>query len=149
MRTLDSKTDLMQRTSGVAVRAKISTALVLGLLFTLVLAGAGCKKETATEAIETDANGYLCTNCGAKFYTSRNEFLGSKCPKCGQYSLVEVVGYMCEKDHHITIRPRVSGPEGAAICEICGAHLTNAMVLPHEKDLIAWGATKIEGQPAP
>ncbi len=148
MQTLDLKFDLIERMSGIAARARISKVLLLALLTAFLLAGAGCKKDAATEAIETDANGYVCMNCGAKLYTSRNEFLESKCPKCGQYTLVEVVGYMCEKDHHITIRPRVSGPKGAAVCEICGAHLTNAMVLPHEKDLIAWGATKIEPQQA-
>jgi hypothetical protein len=42
----------------------------------------------------------------------------------------------------MTIRPKVSGPEGASICEQCGAHLKNAMVSPREKDLTAWGAIK-------
>lgn len=93
-------------------------------------------------AIETDAHGYYCQQCRAKFYTERNEFLESKCPKCQQYTLVDVVGYLCEKDHHLTIRPRVSGAEGAAVCEVCGAQLHNAMVSPRQKDLIAWGATK-------
>jgi hypothetical protein len=46
----------------------------------------------------------------------------------------------------MTIKPRVSGPEGAAVCEICGAHLVNAMVMPHKTDLIAWGAIKTEPQ---
>jgi hypothetical protein len=57
-----------------------------------------------------------------------------------------VVGYMCEKDHHLTIRPRVAGPEGAAVCEVCGANLKNAMVSPREKDLLAWGAVKTTPQ---
>ena len=146
MQTLERRADVMKRAGGMAVPSKVFIAFVLTLLAAFVLGGAGCKKDVADQAIETDANGYLCTNCGAKFYTSRNVFLESKCPKCHQYSLVEVVGYMCDKDHHITIRPRVSGPEGAAVCEICGAHLSDAMVLPHEKDLIAWGATKMEPQ---
>jgi len=99
-------------------------------------------------SIETDAHGYLCQHCGAKFYTSRKVFLESKCPKCQQETLVDVVGYRCGKDHHLTIRPRVSGPEGAAICEVCQMPLKNAMVSPREKDLIAWGATKTEPQSA-
>jgi len=107
----------------------------------LCLAGfVGCKQDTAEAAIETDANGYVCTKCNAKFYTSRKVFLQSKCPKCGEYTLEDVVGYVCPSDKHLTLRPRVSGPAGAAVCEQCGAHLSNAMVRPHEKDLKAWGA---------
>lgn len=146
MQILNFIADLARRKRNGVGWAKAFIVLLLTLLVASALTGVGCKKDTADEAIETDANGYMCINCGVKFYTSRGEFLESKCPKCGQYTLVEVVGYMCKKDHHITIRPRVSGPEGAAICEICGAHLTNAMVLPHEKDLIAWGATKAKPQ---
>jgi phage FluMu protein Com len=127
-----------------------STRWVSPVLLTLVaLLIGGCSQQADMSAIETDAHGYLCQHCGAKFYTSGDEFLESKCPKCQQYTLVDVVGYMCEKDHHLTIRPRVSGPEGAAVCEVCGAHLTNAMVSPREKDLIAWGAVKTKGRPAP
>ena len=93
-------------------------------------------------AIETDAHGYLCLQCGAKFYTGAREFLESKCPKCKQETLADVMGYWCEKDKHMTIRPRASGPGGAVACEICGTPLKNAMVSPREKDLLAWGATK-------
>lgn len=149
MQTLDFKTDPVDRASGISDRARIYMALLLSLLILVVLPGAGCKQGAAADAIETDANGYVCLHCGAKFCTSRNEFLESKCPKCQQYALAEVVGYRCEKDHHLTIRPRVSGPEGAAVCEICGTHLANAMVLPHEKDLMAWGAVKVMPQHAP
>jgi hypothetical protein len=128
---------------------KRSVANYLPALMQLALVGfliGGCSKSADMTAIETDAHGYLCQKCGAKFYTDRKVFLESKCPKCQQYTLVDAVGYMCEKDHHLTIRPRVSGPEGAAICEVCQAHLKNAMVSPREKDLIAWGATKTKPQ---
>jgi phage FluMu protein Com len=128
-----------------------SGANFLPALMQLVLFGfliGGCSKDSGMASIETDAHGYLCQQCGAKFYTGRKEFLESKCPKCQQYTLVDVVGYMCQKDNHLTIRPRVSGPEGAAICEVCQTHLKDAMVSPREKDLIAWGATKTGPQPA-
>ena len=118
------------------------------LLVLVTLLIGGCAKSGDMTVIETDAHGYLCQKCGAKFYTDRKVFLESKCPKCQQYTLVDVVGYMCQKDNHLTIRPRVSGPEGAAICEVCGAHLQNAMVSPREKDLIAWGAKKTVAQEA-
>jgi hypothetical protein len=128
-----------------------SVANIFPALIPLALVGlliGGCSKDSRMESIETDAHGYLCQQCGAKFYTGRKVFLESKCPKCQQDTLVDVVGYMCEKDHHLTLRPKVSGPEGAAICEVCQTHLKNAMVSPREKDLIAWGATRTEPQPA-
>jgi len=102
----------------------------------------GCSKDAGMQSIETDAHGYLCLKCRAKFYTEQKVFLESKCPKCQEETLADVTGYWCEKDKHITIRPRVSGPEGAAGCEKCGMALKNAMVSPRETDLLAWGATK-------
>jgi DNA-directed RNA polymerase subunit RPC12/RpoP len=102
----------------------------------------GCSKDAAMQSMETDAHGYLCLHCGAKFYTGQRVFLESKCPKCQQDTLVDVIGYWCDRDKHLTIRPRVRGPEGAAVCEKCGRALKNAMVSPREKDLLAWGATK-------
>jgi hypothetical protein len=107
----------------------------------LALAG-GCTKDPAMQSIETDAHGYICQQCQAKFYTGRKVFLESKCPKCQQETLADVTGYWCEKDKYLTIRPRVPGPQGAAVCEKCGMALKNAMVSPREKDLKAWGATK-------
>jgi hypothetical protein len=126
-----------------------SVAVFLPALLRLALVGfliGGCSKQADMSAIETNAHGYLCQQCGAKFYTDRKVFLESKCPKCQQYTLVDVVGYMCQKDNHLTIRPRVSGPEGAAICEVCQMHLKDAMVSPREKDLFVWGATKAGSQ---
>lgn len=118
----------------------IQFALLLGLaLLTLVLTG--CKKDPSTEAIESDANGYVCLKCGVKLYTDRSVFIGPKCPKCSEDSLMDVVGYYCEKDKHLTIRPRRGDHQGP-ICEQCQAPLVNAMRSPREKDLKAWGATK-------
>jgi hypothetical protein len=128
-----------------------SIANFLRALMPLALVGflsGGCSKDSSMDSIETDAHGYLCQQCRAKFYTARKVFLESKCPKCQQDTLVDVVGYLCEKDQHLTIRPRVAGPAGAAICEVCQTPLKNAMVSPRAKDLIAWGAIKTGPQPA-
>jgi hypothetical protein len=108
----------------------------------LALGWVGCKKDIASEASDTDANGYLCLKCGAKLYTDRSVFIGPKCSKCQEDSLVEVVGYLCAKDQYLTIRARAGDPKGAAACEKCHVPLSNAMFLPREKDLKAWGATK-------
>jgi len=116
--------------------------LLLVLLTTISQGLGGCSKDPALASIETDSHGYLCQKCGAKVYTGQKEFLESKCPKCQQESLVDVIGYWCEKDRHLTLRPKLAGPEGAAVCEKCGTQLKNAMVSPREKDLLAWGATK-------
>jgi len=116
----------------------------LALLFALVALGVvGCGKNPAMAAIESDAYGFQCMKCKARFFTDRKSPLGSKCPKCQQDYIEDAMGYWCEKDQHMTIRPKVSGPEGASVCEKCGAQLTNAMVSPREKDLKAWGASKV------
>ena len=119
-----------------------STLRRLLWLAACVVVFAGCSRSQGFDALDTDANGYVCMKCSGKFYTARKVFLESKCPKCGQDALADVVGYKCDKDQHLTLRPKVSGPEGAAICEQCGAQLKNAMVSPHEKDLKAWGAVQ-------
>lgn len=101
-----------------------------------------CSRDAGKEAIETDANGYFCQKCRAKMFTDRKVFL-EKCPKCKEDALAEVVGYRCEHDQHLTLRPKVSGPEGAAVCEQCNAPLKHALVQPHKKDLETWGASKV------
>ena len=101
----------------------------------------GCKKDASFEAIDTDANGYLCLKCGAKYYTDRTVFMGPKCPKCNEEKLMQAVGYYCEKDKHMTIRAGQGDRQGA-VCERCQAPLVNAMRMPREKDLKEWGATK-------
>lgn len=117
---------------------------LLPLLVTILALASSCSRDPSFQAIESDANGYVCTNpkCGVKLYTDRKVFLDPKCPKCSEYTLTEVNGYVCDKDKHLTLRPRVRGPAGAAVCEQCGAQLANAMVSPHAKDLKAWGAVK-------
>lgn len=103
-----------------------------------------CKKDASFSALETDANGYVCLKCGAKFYTERTVFLGPQCPQCKESALTQTVGYYCEKDQHVTIRASEGDRQGA-ICEKCQAHLVNAMKAPREKDYKAWGATKVKG----
>lgn len=116
-------------------------SFLLGLVFfVLCLAFTACKRDVAAEASDSDANGYLCQKCGAKLYTDRSVFLTQRCPKCQQDALAEVVGYECPKDHHITIRGR-SGERGSPLCEQCQAPL-GGMLLPREKTLKEWGATK-------
>jgi len=107
----------------------------------LLLGATACKKDAAFEAVDSDANGYVCLKCGAKLYTDRSVFIGPKCPKCSEDTLIEVVGYYCEKDKHLTIRAR-RGDRYGAVCEQCQAPLANAMRSPREKDLKAWGAGK-------
>lgn len=126
-----------------AAHAWDGRAAVLLVLAAFLMALNACKKDTAAEAMDTDANGYLCLKCGAKLYTDRDKFIGPKCPKCGdEVSLMPAVGYYCEKDHHLTIRAG-RGDRHGAICERCQAPLVNAMRSPHEKDLKVWGATKL------
>jgi DNA-directed RNA polymerase subunit RPC12/RpoP len=117
------------------------SALVLGILCYCL---ASCKKDAALDALDTDANGYLCLKCGAKLYTERKVFIGPKCPQCNQDTLIQAVGYYCEKDKHLTIRAREGDRQGA-LCEKCQSPLVNAMKEPREKDYKAWGATKVKG----
>jgi DNA-directed RNA polymerase subunit RPC12/RpoP len=113
-------------------------------LAVIVTSLTACKKDPGVEAIETDANGYLCLKCGAKFYTERTVFMGSSCPQCKENTLTQTVGYYCEKDQYLTIRASGNDRQGA-ICEKCQTHLVNAMKSPREKDYKAWGATKVKG----
>jgi len=106
--------------------------------FSLVfLAVAGCKKSTAEAAGESDVNGYLCLKCKGRFYTEQGVF-AEHCPACKDFGIRPVVGYVCEKDQHVTVTPR---GVGAGLCEKCRAPLA-AMKLPREPELKAWGAVK-------
>jgi DNA-directed RNA polymerase subunit RPC12/RpoP len=113
-------------------------------LAVLVASLTACRKDAGVAAIETDANGYLCLKCGAKFYTERTVFMGPKCPQCNQNTLTQTVGYYCDKDQHLTIRASEGDRQGA-VCEKCQARLVNAMKSPRERDYKAWGATKMKG----
>jgi hypothetical protein len=115
---------------------------IAAVAMALCLALSGCRKDASQEASDSDANGYLCQKCEAKLYTARSVFIGPKCPKCQEDTLVEVVGYVCPKDNHLTIRGRSNDRLGAPVCESCQGPL-GGMRLPREKDLKAWGATKV------
>lgn len=141
MRTLDQVT--ASRPIGCRARAtwrRGSSLLFFGFAIA-VLVGLGCKKDVASDASDSDANGYLCLKCAAKLYTDRSVFIGPKCPKCQEDTLMEVVGYRCAKDQFLTIRP-ARGDSRGFTCEKCQASLANAMFLPRAKDLQAWGAVK-------
>ncbi len=116
--------------------------LLLLLTAALVPALAGCKKNVAQEAMDTDANGYLCLKCGVKLYTDQKVFIGPQCPKCQQESLMDVIGYECPKDHYLTIRPR-RGDRQPLACDKCQGPVSSGMRAAREKDLKAWGATKV------
>lgn len=117
---------------------------IVAMWAALFLCLTACKKDPALAALDTDANGYLCLKCGAKYYTERTVFLGPKCPTCNETTLTQTTGYYCQKDQHLTIRAREGDRQGA-LCEKCQAPLVNAMKEPHEKDYKAWGATKAKG----
>ncbi len=123
----------MQRTTFIG-------ALCLAVI-SITAAVSGCKKDVAADASDSDSNGYTCLKCEVRLYTDRSVFIGPKCPKCQQDGLVEVVGYYCEKDQSVSLRPRSGDRAGAPVCDKCRAPLS-AMRLPRETDLKAWGATK-------
>src|SRR5690242_18219592 len=86
--------------------------------WTIVFLGAcGCHKDLASEATDSDANGYICLKCGAKLYTPRSVFIGPQCPKCQSDELVEVVGYICERDGYLSIKPHVNGRDIERLCD--------------------------------
>src|SRR5947209_4832782 len=100
-------------------KQKIVSSVLLLWVAAAVLAATGCRNDVAAEASDSDANGYLCLKCGGKFYTERTVFLAQQCPKCRQDGLVEVVGYACPKDKHVTVRGRSNDRTGAVVCEQC------------------------------
>ncbi len=141
MPTLDQKLARPAATPPHLIGPKQCWLCVVLWLAALALLSSACKPDTAMEAMNSDANGYLCLKCGAKLYTARSVFIGPQCPKCQQESLMNVAGYECPKDHHLTIRPK-RGDTQALVCEQCQRPLANAMRSPREKDVLAWGARK-------
>src|SRR2546421_10266591 len=55
-----------------------SHRLLIVALALVALTLAACKKDAAVEAMDTDANGYVCLKCQAKLYTERSVFIGPK-----------------------------------------------------------------------
>lgn len=108
----------------------------LGLLS--LLWGAGCSRQDAVDAaLESDANGYLCLSCNAKFYTERMVF-ASKCPACRNPNIAQAVSFICAGDQQVNLGPRTVR---AVPCQQCGKPATG-LGLPREKDLQAWGASR-------
>jgi len=111
----------------------------LRLLTIFVLLGfsSACKKSAIDQALDSDANGYLCRGCNAKFYTDRTVFANS-CPNCKSMNVVQVIGFVCPADGHVTVAPR---SVGSLACEKCGK-TTSGLGIPREADFKAWGAAK-------
>lgn len=103
----------------------------------LVAVFAGCGKNQVDQALDSDANGYVCLKCQAKFYTERTVF-PTRCPDCRKPNIEQVLGYVCEADKQVTLGPR---GRGALACGKCGK-ATMALSLPRKSDLKAWGAAK-------
>ena len=147
MRTLERNRASEPAAPFLPARLTSGWAGVAAWLVALALAATACKKDAALDAMDSDANGYICLKCGVKLYTDRSVFIGPQCPKCQQESLMDVVGYECPKDHHLTIRPK-RGDSKPLACEQCQGPLVNAMKSPREADFKAWGAAKTGAQGA-
>ena len=126
---------LRATTKGVLPTTPLCLALTTLLLVSVLLSG--CKQSRVEQALDSDANGYLCGACQAKFYTERKVF-ADVCPKCKSPQLVQAMGYICTADGHVTVagRGRSSVP-----CEKCGQP-ASGLSIPREADLRAWGAAK-------
>ena len=98
---------------------------------------AGCGKSQVDEALTSDANGYRCLNCKAKFYTAREVF-ATQCPECKKPGVEMVWGFICPDDKQVTMSPR---GKGSSACSKCGK-VTSSLMIPREADFKAWGATK-------
>ena len=109
------------------------------LLLTLAAAKllAGCGKSAMDQALDSDANGFVCPSCKARFYTDRDVF-PTRCPQCQKIKVEMVLGFVCPDDKHVTYAPR---GHGSASCEECGKS-TSSLSIPREAELKAWGATK-------
>ncbi len=116
------------------IHGSFTTFLVLAVFFLF----AGCGKSQIDNALESDANGYFCAACAAKFYTDHSVF-PTTCPKCKSGNIVEAVGYICKTDHHVTLAPR---GRDLVNCEKCGVQ-TSSRKLPSEADLKTSGAVKV------
>lgn len=107
-------------------------AMAMGMALLL-----GCSRSAAEKAFESDARGYFCSECRARFYTEY-EVHADVCPKCKSYGIVEVVGFVCAVDEETTLAPR--GP-GVMVCKKCGKP-SSSLKLPEQAELEAWGAVR-------
>ena len=109
----------------------------LAALISLAVLMAGCGRNPVEQALQTDANGYVCQVCKAKFYTDRDTY-ANICPTCKSSRIAQVVGFLCPTDHHVSVGPR---GVGSLACEKCGQS-TSGVAIPRSSDLQAWGAAK-------
>ena len=111
-------------------------ALGVLLLILITCLGGGCKKADVDQALNSDANGYVCLSCKAKFYTARKVF-ATRCPDCKKQTIEQAMGFMCSTDQQMTIGSRSirSMP-----CKQCGVN-TAALAIPREADFKTWGAS--------
>ena len=98
---------------------------------------AGCGKSPVDRALTSDARGYFCPGCNAKFYTEY-AVIADACPQCRSMDIREVVGFVCAIDQHTTLAPR---GRGAVSCEKCGKPVSR-LSLPREAELKAWHAVR-------
>jgi DNA-directed RNA polymerase subunit RPC12/RpoP len=96
----------------------------------------GCHKNEVDQALDSDANGYVCLGCKAKFYTARKVF-PTRCPDCKKNNFEQVVGFVCSADKQMTLEGR---SRSSAKCKRCGVTVTG-LGMPQTVDLKAWGAT--------
>ncbi len=107
---------------------------VFCLALSVLLCVGGCGPK-ADQALESDANGFVCRKCLAKFFTDR-ELFPDHCPKCKQPDIEQVLGFFCKSDNHATLGSR---SRGARTCEKCGRP-TDGVSIPKKTELQAWGA---------
>ncbi len=109
------------------------------ILLMVAVAGllGGCGNSDVDQALDSDANGFICPACQAKFYTDREVF-PTHCPQCQKPKVEMVLGFVCPDDKHVTYAAR---GRGSAACEQC-KQMTSSVRIPQEAELKAWGATK-------
>lgn len=102
----------------------------------VIASAVGCKKSDSMAALESDVNGYSCSDCKSKFYTDRKVF-PTRCPDCKKQNIQEAIGYVCDADKQMTIEARNIR---TVKCKQCAAPV-NRIYMPQKVDLTAWGAT--------
>lgn len=105
------------------------------LFLALGLGWFGCSRDAGQEAIDSDANGYLCRKCEHRFLVEAKIF-AERCPSCRAAEISPVVGFVCSRDQAVTLVGR--GP-GSVPCGKCGEVVTSTR-LPRSTDLKQWGA---------
>lgn len=105
------------------------------LLFVPFLILMGCGGTEKDQAFGSDANGYVCRKCEARFYTDRAVF-AEACPNCEAGEITEVMAFVCPADKAVTLAPR--GID-IAPCAKCGKPVRE-LKLPQAAELKAWGA---------